>query len=222
MTSTRPPDPAPPRAAGFWQRELAWLIDATLLGVASQVLLLVWMALPLPWPVALEAAALRALLEQALVLVTDPLAPPAALAAMLHALLRVLGWTTALATLAYALLALPYFVLMESGPMRASIGKQVLGLVAGDPGGRPLGRGRAIARHLASALSWATLNLGHALAAWTPTRRALHDRLTGTGVFAEAALPRWAWWLVGLQVAALLAPLVLALALLLVALLLAP
>ena len=201
--------------AGFWQREVAWLLDAALLGVGAHLLLALWAALPLPWPAALEPGALRALLERSLAVALDPLATPEAAQALLWPLLAVLGWMGLLAGLAYALLALPYFVLQEAGPRRASLGKRALGLLVADAEGRAPGLARATARHLAAALSWATLNLGHALAAWTPSRRALHDRLSGTRVLArEAALPPWARLLVGLQLALLLAPPLLLLALL--------
>lgn len=208
MTPTRPPESAPaPQAAGFWQRELAWLLDAALLGVGVHLLLALWSALPLPWPAALERDALRALLERALVLLLDPLAAPLALHALLRALLAVLGWMTVLATVAYALLAMPYFVLQEAGPYRASLGKRALGLVVADRRGGALGPGRASARHLAATLSWISLNLGHALAAWSPSRQALHDRLSGTRVLARSPrLPGWGRALVGVQIVLLLLP----------------
>lgn len=213
MTPTRPPEPGPAQqAAGFWQREVAWLLDAALLGVGVHLLLALWSALPLPWPAALERDALRALLERALVLLLDPLAVPEALHALLRALLAVLGWMTVLATAGYALLAFPYFVLQDAGPHRASLGKRALGLVVANHRGQAPGLGRASARHLAATLSWATLNLGHALAAWTPSRQALHDRISRTRVLARSPqLPGWARALVGVQIALLLLPPVLVL-----------
>jgi hypothetical protein len=47
------------------------------------------------------------------------------------------------------------------------------------------------------------LNLGHALAAWTPDRRALHDFIAGTRVEnvdpKNTQMPIWAWLIIGLH-----------------------
>jgi uncharacterized RDD family membrane protein YckC len=60
----------------------------------------------------------------------------------------------------------------------------------------PVALVQSIVRHVASALSWLTLNLGHALAAIPPQKRALHDYLSGTRVTMSAdvsqRLPGWA------------------------------
>jgi len=203
------------RPAGFWQREIAWLLDALLLTVGVHLVLALWALLPLPWPRALAPERLQALLSRGLGLALEPLATPEAAQALLWELLAALGWMGLVAGAAYALLAFPYFVLQEAGPRRATPGKRALGLLVADRAGAPLTTARASTRHLAAALSWATLNLGHALAAWTPSRRALHDRLSGTRVLARApALPPWARLLVGLQLALLLAPPLLLLAVL--------
>ena len=71
-------------------------------------------------------------------------------------------------------------------------------------GGRP-SLSQVFGRFFAASLSWITLNLGHALAAWTPERRALHDYLAGTRVEnvdpAQARMPVWGWVIVGANVA---------------------
>ena len=75
-------------------------------------------------------------------------------------------------------------------------------------GGR-IGLVRAAQRHLAGALSWLTLNVGHLLAAIPPRRRSLHDRIAGTQVVQAAnagPLPAWARaWLALLALAAVAA-----------------
>src|SRR5690606_33742877 len=45
-------------------------------------------------------------------------------------------------------------------------------------------------RHAAGALSWLTLNIGHALVLLRPDRRALHDLVSGTAVVQDEADPR--------------------------------
>jgi len=102
--------------------------------------------------------------------------------------------------LATALLALAWFALSEASPWQATPGKRLLGLRVVDAGGARIGLARAAARHLAGALSWITLNLGHLLALVPPRRQALHDRIAGTHALQErsdAHLPAWATaWLV--------------------------
>ena len=64
---------------------------------------------------------------------------------------------------------------------------------------------RVAVRHVAGALSWLTLNLGHALAAVPPQKRALHDYIAGLHVVDDAAgqpLPGWARTWLGLQLVA--------------------
>lgn len=105
-----------------------------------------------------------------------------------------------------ALLALAWFALFEASPWQATPGKRLLGLRVVDASGARIGPARAAARHLAGALSWLTLNLGHLLALAPPARQALHDRIAGTRVLQDAAadarLPTWAVvWLL-LQAAA--------------------
>ena len=83
----------------------------------------------------------------------------------------------------------------------------MLRLRACDLSGGRLGLARASGRYLSGALSWATLNLGHLMAAVPPAHLALHDRASHTRVVAhapQARLPAWAWaWLGLLAVAGL-------------------
>ena len=106
--------------------------------------------------------------------------------------------------LAYALLGLLYHVGGEASAWRGSPGKRALGLeVARADGTRPA-LWQLVVRHIAGALSWLTLNLGHALAL-VPPHRALHDMLSGTAVLqhsGDARLPGWARAWLALQVLA--------------------
>ncbi len=202
-----------PVAAGFWRRGAAWSLDAALLALPVALL---------GWPHLRDGAAAaahdyRALLEaagrslaDAVQASTDPaalaaqwLADPglrAAMGALQHAL-----WTLAWPPLlAFALLGAAYHAWFEASPRQATPGQRALGLRVVDAAGGRIGPARALLRHLAGALSWLTLNLGHALALVPPERRALHDFVAGTRVVQDAgdtAPPMWAraWlWLLAL------------------------
>lgn len=94
---------------------------------------------------------------------------------------------------AYALLGLLYHVGSQASRWQASPGQHALGLVvARADGARPTGLQLAW-RYAASALSWLTLNLGHALAL-APPHRTLHDLLSGTAVVQPPDAPRLPGW----------------------------
>lgn len=204
-------------AAGFWRRCAAWSLDAAL--VALPVALVAW-------PHARRAAGefgsqYQALLEAAgrsfgdallagtplAAVATQWLADPAlreAVQAMQHALYE-LSWPP---LLAFAVLGALYHLAFESAPGQATPGQRALGLRVVGANGTRIGHGRALLRHLAGAVSWLTLNIGHAMALLRPDRRALHDLLSGTGVLQACApgtpLPAWARAWLGLQLLALL------------------
>ena len=112
--------------------------------------------------------------------------------------------------LVFALLSLAWFVGFEASSRQATPGKRLLGLRVVDGQGRGIGLLRAVLRHVAGALSWLTLNVGHLLAALPPSRLALHDRIAGTRVVQAAdagPLPAWARaWLGLLALVAVAAP----------------
>ncbi|MDH5835031.1 RDD family protein [Luteimonas kalidii] len=104
-----------------------------------------------------------------------------------------------------ALLALAWFAAFEASAWQATPGKRALGLRVADTRGKRIGIARAALRHLAGALSWVTLNIGHLLALVPPRRQALHDRVAGTQVTQAPGtggrLPAWAIAWLCLQVA---------------------
>lgn len=193
-----------PQPAGFWRRYAAWSLDAAIVAmpvlvlsaaglhthlqalVSSFVSLLMMLAqrladalmqggnlLPLATALAHENAP-RAALEAVIGDLRTLLLPP-------------IAW--------FALFAAGYWIGFERSPLQATPGKRVLGLRVSDLDGQALGWRRATLRHFAGAPSWLLLNLGHALAAWTPQKRALHDYVAGTRVIVEgddAGLPVWA------------------------------
>ncbi|MCY7354052.1 MAG: RDD family protein [Lysobacter sp.] len=189
--------------AGFWQRYAAWSLDAGL--VAVPIALIAWPS----WRAGMQriaaafdvvATRFAQLMIEGLRSAEDPLVLAQAWLhdATLHDAMT--GVETAAtdalkpACIAFVVLAALYWTTFESSRWQATPGKRALGLVVTDRRDRRLRLPRAIARHAAGALSWLTLNLGHALAAMPPHKRALHDYVSGTRVVQGAAseLPAWA------------------------------
>jgi uncharacterized RDD family membrane protein YckC len=112
----------------------------------------------------------------------------------------------------YAVAGLLYHVGFEQSPWQGSPGKHALRLRVVDAASDgPVALYQSILRHVAGALSWITLNLGHAMAALPPQKRALHDYLSGTRVIMPAdvpqRLPGWARAWLWLQLLACVLPL---------------
>lgn len=210
--------PAADRApAGFWARYAAWSLDAACLvplvallggsrvGHAARDARTAFDALAADIPRLLGDALLAP--QSPVGLARQVLADPA-LAAASDRLKAALAGMIATPMLLYALLALLYSVGFERSPWQATPGKRALGLVVADARGRRLKAGHAVLRFLAADLSWLTLNLGHAMAAFPPRHLALHDLASGTRVSrrgASATLPAWAkaWLLAQLLATAL-------------------
>jgi uncharacterized RDD family membrane protein YckC len=183
-----------PCPAGFWQRYVAYFVDVLLLSIVNQVLVTAGLAVAFTagGGFDLEAWTQRAIAN-----------PPVDLDGAL-ALPAPLGWLTAASLVAYVVVAAAYFIGLEASSKQASFGKQLVGIRVTDRDGNPPGFGRAAGRFFAATLSWLTLNLGHALAAWTKERRALHDYLAGTRVEhvdrTRTAMPGWGWLIIGVSV----------------------
>src|SRR5690606_27647898 len=181
----------PMTGAGFWRRYAAWSLDAALIAAAS--------VLPC-WPLLRRAGAAlagdyAALLDLAARGMGQALAAGTPLAAVatqwmadpaLHAATGALSrslWALLWPPLLLgALLGAAYHALFEASPRQATPGQRLFGLRVVDVAGARIDRGRALLRHAAGALSWLTLNIGHALAMLRPDRRALHDLVAGTAV----------------------------------------
>lgn len=202
--------------AGFWRRYAAWSLDAALL--ALPVVILFW---PRSHAIAADVArGYEMLLEAAgssfvdaldsgtspTALATQWLGDPALRSALdtMQASLFDLLWPP---LLAFAALGALYHVVFEASLRQATPGQQAFGLRVVDVTGRRIGALRALSRHVAGALSWLTLNLGHALALVSPQKRALHDMVAGTRmvqVSGGTALPAWGRTWLAVQVLALL------------------
>ena len=86
-----------------------------------------------------------------------------------------------------------YYVLLESSPWQATVGKRTLGLQVTNLYGERVGLGRAAARFVAKALSVLTLCLGFLFIVVTRRRQALHDLVAGTLVAHDGTPRRPAW-----------------------------
>ncbi|HVR80598.1 MAG TPA: RDD family protein [Luteimonas sp.] len=208
-----------PVPAGFLARHAAWSLDAAIVAVASllltkQAIVAGAASLRAEWAQFVQIVATR--MADALGQLVDPAglaaqlmqdAPLRSAAAAVEAALRTLLLPP---TLAFAILAALYWIGFERSVWQATPGKRALALQVTDLDGRRLGVGQAAARHFAGALSWLTFNLGHALAAVPPQKRALHDYVAGTRVIHARAvrgdgdprLPVWAKAWIALQVVA--------------------
>lgn len=179
------------RAAPFLRRSVAWLLDALILSLLAIAAAWHWIA-PAARTLPAAVQALRDLttakLVDGLLAGTQPIALGQSLlhdAAMLGAAARVQDALLGLLvpwTLAYAGLAFAWHVAGDLSPWQGSPAKRWLGLrVESIDGGAPT-PAQAVLREAGSALSWLTLNLGHALALLPPRRQSLHDRLARTRV----------------------------------------
>lgn len=198
--------------AGFWRRYAAWSLDWIVLGVPMALLL--WPLLARAWT---QFQGIRQLLDDWVAarfeasggfpslpeMATQVLADPALAGSVTAAVVHMLG-SLALGALAVLAVSAVYFVWFEAGAWQATPGKRALRLRVRAADGGAVGFGRALARHLAGALSWLLLNLGHALAGWRRDHRALHDLIAGTQVVADAPMPAAGRAWLYLQLAALL------------------
>lgn len=201
--------PVKPAPAGILPRSAAWSLDAACLLPLVVLLGSARMGDALDQAGAARddmAAAMPRLLEQAIGSMPDPmtlarlwLADPA-LAAASASLQSALSDLLLTPLLLYALLACVWTVGFEASAWQATPGKRALGLTVTDRDDRRLHHGGALLRFLSAGLSWLTLNVGHAIAAFPPYL-ALHDHLSGTRILAardgRPGMPRWAWaWLI--------------------------
>lgn len=73
-----------------------------------------------------------------------------------------------------------YFVLMESSPMQATIGKMIQNLIVTDLGGERISILKAAVRNISKVLSALTLMIGYIMAGFTERKQALHDLIART------------------------------------------
>jgi TonB family protein len=99
-----------------------------------------------------------------------------------------IGTGRGLYDLFWLVIAPVYYAGMESSPMQATLGKRALGIKVADDAGRRIHFKQALIRWVSAFLSYLTLYIGFAMAAFTERKRALHDFVAGTVV-----VDRWAY-----------------------------
>lgn len=183
--------PYVPSPAGFWKRYIAYFIDTVILYVAVEILSMLFFSLQGKSEIGALIDLLRAVqTDSAVGSLPDP-----------HALIQkietVILPALIFSTGAYLLIGSLYFSVSESSRYQATVGKYLIGIKVTTAEGQPITWPRAMARYFAAGLSWMSLNLGHAIAAWTPQRRALHDYIANTRVEnidpEKTAIPLWGW-----------------------------
>ncbi|MEO8743349.1 MAG: RDD family protein [Lysobacteraceae bacterium] len=185
----------PRSPAGFWKRYVAYFIDIVLVYIVVDALA----SLFLPSQGTSDIGQLRAMVAT---LQNQQSVSPQQTAMLTDTIAQLTG-AMFFFSFAYALVAGVYFVLCESSAWQATLGKRLIGIKVVDADGQRIDRQRAIGRFLAAGLSWLSLNIGHAMAAYPPQHRALHDYLVGTRVEnadpSRPQMPFWGWAIIGLH-----------------------
>ena len=183
--------------AGFWKRYVAYFIDIVILYIVVEILSTLYFS----FQAYSQAELLKDLLASLSAASESGETPDPFM--IMKSMEAILLPSLIFSSTAYFILAGIYFSWMESSPHQATLGKRLLGIKVTNQLGEPVKLPQAIGRYLAATLSWITLNLGHALAAWTPQRRALHDYLAGTRVEnvdpKNTAMPIWGWIIIGIH-----------------------
>lgn len=156
--------------AGFWKRVAAYMIDAMVIGVATQIVQLVVMgvffgisASSMSNPETMFASGTGILFVLALYLV--PLAMNAA-----------------------------YYAAFHASSKQATLGKMAVGIKVVRTDGTRISLARGVGRFFASILSSLTIGIGFLMAAFTDRKQALHDMICDTLVvdkWAYTAHPEW-------------------------------
>ena len=177
--------------AGFWKRYVAYFIDIVILYIAVEVLSTLYFSFQAHSEMETLTQIYNSL--QAGSTTGEQPEPYVLMQQLENVLMPALIFSTAV----YFILGGIYFSIMESSRHQATIGKRMLGIKVTNAKGEPIKLPQAIGRYCAASLSWITLNLGHAFAAWTPERRALHDYIASTRVEnvdpKNPSMPLWAW-----------------------------
>jgi uncharacterized RDD family membrane protein YckC len=145
-----------PRYAGFWRRVWAALVDGI-------VAVLLWAVFSAGYELAAAAW-----------LGSREFAPDG------RELLGALSAISMGRSVLFAVIAFAYFALAEASPVRATLGKRLLGMRVTKLDGSRVGVVRSVARNLLKGLSAVVLMIGFAMAGFTKRKQALHDLLTRT------------------------------------------
>ena len=200
------------RAAGFWPRAVAWLVDAGLIALPVAVIVMGWGSrrfdtVTQQWRElgtltgqTMLAAAERG--DSAMAMLSSLMSSASPVRPAMTAFVGDLYAAIWPVVASFVLLGLLYWPLQEAGRHRATLGKRMLGLCVARVDDDALDIRRAYLRHIAGSLSWLTLNIGHLMAGNAPRHQALHDRIAKTQVLwqqdASRRVPRWGWMLLAI------------------------
>jgi uncharacterized RDD family membrane protein YckC len=143
--------------AGFWLRLVAWFIDAILLGVVGNILMLIF---------GLGTGDWRHLV------MSGGQPRPEDIALLMGMMFRIMFISIILHWL--------YYAFLESSTWQGTLGKKALGLYVTDLSGMRISFGRATGRFFARIISGLTLGIGYLMVAFTEKKQALHDMIAGT------------------------------------------
>lgn len=140
---------------GFWIRFVAAFIDGLIVNIVC-------------WPIVGILTSIGVLGSHAAINANDP----AGLMVLMGSLMATIPVTIGIGWL--------YEAFTTSSQLQATLGKRILGLKVTDENGRPIGFGRATARHFSKFISAMILFIGYIMAGFTDKKRALHDMIAGT------------------------------------------
>ena len=83
-------------------------------------------------------------------------------------------------TIVSFVMGVAYFVVLESGPWQATLGKKALGLIVTDENGNRISWLRALGRYFAKILSALILLIGFIMVAFTDRKQGWHDIICST------------------------------------------
>lgn len=83
-------------------------------------------------------------------------------------------------SLIFLVISVGYFVVLESGPWQATLGKKAVGIIVTDENGRRISQLRALGRYFAKILSGITLLIGYIMVAFTDKKQGMHDMVADT------------------------------------------
>ncbi|MBS1680818.1 MAG: RDD family protein [Bacteroidetes bacterium] len=148
--------------AGFWQRFLALIIDAIIIGIVRSVIV-----------VPILVATGLSIASEAQSYDSDD---PSSMLPILGTIAAMAGITMLISTVIWVL----YYSLMESSKYQATVGKLALGIIVTDASGNKLDLSKALIRNICKIISSMILCIGFIMAAFTEKKQALHDMIAST------------------------------------------
>jgi uncharacterized RDD family membrane protein YckC len=147
--------------AGFWLRFVALVIDGIIVGVAQSFIIV-----PILGVFGFNLANN----------LQDGDMSEAEAIGMVASIMATMGTTILIS----GILAMLYYVLMETSKYQATVGKIALGLKVTDLNGEKLDVTKSLIRNLSKIISGLILYIGYIMAGFTDKKQALHDMIAST------------------------------------------